>query len=104
MKAIPEANQSVLTIGIEHLCDEPLPPVLKPDVVQWAHRALTTRVVGLQLLERAVRLGAHPSRKLSTLRPDGWKRLEGRQARRQLGCDERVHGEVDEDLAEPERG
>ena len=102
MKAIPEANQSVLTVDLEHLCREPQPPILIPDVVQRAHRIIRTRVVGLQLLERAVALGAHPSGKLSTSRSHGWEHLERRQTRRQPGCDERVHGQVDEDLAEPE--
>lgn len=58
--------------------------------VRWTSRS--PRVVGLQLLERAVALGAHPSGKHSTSRSHGWKRLERRQARRQLGRDERMHG------------
>jgi hypothetical protein len=102
VKAIPEPNETVLTADVEHLCGEPLPPVLKPHVVQRAHRIIRTRVVGLQLLERAVPLGAHPRGKLSTSRSHGWEHLERLQTRRQPGCDERVQGEVDEDLAEPE--
>ena len=103
VKAIPEAHQSFLTVDVEDLCRESLPPVLKPHVVQRAHRVITTGVVGLQLYERAVALGAHPSGKRSTARTHRGKRLERRKTRRQLGCDEGVHGQVDEDLAQPER-
>src|ERR1700733_403533 len=71
VKALPEANQSVLAVDLEHLCREPLPPVLEPDVVQRAHRIVRTRVVGLQLLEPAVPVGAHPSGKLRTSRCHG---------------------------------
>lgn len=58
--------------------------------------------MGLQLLQSAVPRGAHPGGKLSTSRSDGRRYLERREAGPQLGCDERVHGQVDEDLAEPE--
>ena len=68
VKAIPKADQPVLTVGVEHGCRETLPPILVPDVVQRTHRFITTRVVGFKLLQRAVTLGAHPSAKARTLR------------------------------------
>ncbi len=104
MKAIPEADRPFLSVEREHPSRQPEPAVLVPDVIRRAHRIVGTGVVGLPLVDCAVPLGAHPGGQPAAARPHRRQHLEGGEARRQLGGDERVHRQVDEDLAEPEAG
>ena len=69
VKAAPEADETVLAVGIEHRGCKTLPAILVPDVVQCAHRVFSARVVGLEVLQGAVALGAKTVSESRAARP-----------------------------------